>query len=222
VSSDLASVVLIRHARSIANDDPGVYRTMADHVIPLARPDDDAAAIAAGRVVRELGIDPARVCSWCSTYLRCAQTEALVLAEAFGGDAPVIPRRPSFLLREQDFGDWDSLTEEEMAAADPVRYARRRRLTDALGRFYFRYPNGESRADVTLRISAFIGKVHRSRHPHHLVFLHGVTQRAFRMAWLNRSVEWFENAPNPGNAEVVILERDLEGRWADRILDVEP
>jgi 2,3-bisphosphoglycerate-dependent phosphoglycerate mutase len=218
----IASIVLVRHARSIANDDPAIYKVMADHVIPLARPDDDAAALDAGRALAALGLDPAETCSWCSTYLRCAQTEALVLNQAFGIDAGRVLRRPSFLLREQDFGDWDSPTEGEMAAADPERYARRRRLSDALGRFYFRYPNGESRADVTLRIATFIGKMHRSRYPHHLVFLHGVTQRAFRMAWLNRSVEWFETEPNPGNAQVVIIARDRGGAWADRVLEPRP
>src|SRR5262249_905370 len=162
----------------------------------------DPAALGAGRALAGLGLDPTETCSWCSTYLRCAQTEALVLGEAFGGAAGRVLRRPSFLLREQAFAAWASLTQAQMPATDPARYVRRRRLSDALGRFYFRYPNGESRADVTLRISTFIGKVHRSRYPHHVVFLHGVTQRAFRMAWLNRSVEWFEGEPNPGNAEV--------------------
>jgi broad specificity phosphatase PhoE len=222
VTSTIASILLVRHARSIANDDATVYRRMADHVIPLVRPDDDPAARAAGQAVGRLGLDPAATCSWCSTYLRCAQTEALVLGSAFGAEAGRVLRRPSYLLREQDFGDWDSLTEGEMAAADPARYERRRRLTDSLGRFYFRYPNGESRADVTLRIATFIGKVHRSRYPHHIVFLHGVTQRAFRMAWLNRSVDWFEGARNPGNAEVEIIERDADGVWQDRIVEVEP
>ena len=65
-------------------------------------------------------------------------------------------------------------------------------------------------------MAIFVGKVHRSRYPHHIVFLHGVTQRAFRMTWLDRTPEWFEDEPNPENASVVLLERDAHGRWADR------
>jgi 2,3-bisphosphoglycerate-dependent phosphoglycerate mutase len=220
---DIQLVVLVRHARSVANDDPRVYLTTPDHVIPLARPADDEAALAAGRAIRRLGLMPAGLCSWCSSYLRCAQTEALVLDAAFGPAASSVRRRASFLLREQEFGDWDSLSEEEMQAADPVRYERRRRLSDAYGRFYFRYPGGESRADVTQRVTLFIGKLHRSRYPAHIVFLHGVTQRAFRMSWLDRSVEWFEREPNPANASVLVLERDPQsGRWADRDLVTSP
>jgi broad specificity phosphatase PhoE len=75
-----------------------------------------------------------------------------------------------------------------------------------------------SRADVTQRISIFIGKLHRTRYAHHIVFLHGVTQRAFRMAWLNLSVDWFEEEPNPPNASVLLLYRGEDRRWTERYL----
>ncbi len=218
MNKHIQTVLLIRHARSTANDDPAVYRTTPDHRIPLSAPENDLQALAAGDTLARLGLDPAEVCAWCSTYLRCGQTERLVLARAFGERAGVVQRRSSFLLREQEFGDWDCLTEQEMEASDPVRYAKRKRLTDNAGRFYFRYPGGESRADVTQRSSIFIGKVHRSRYPHHVVFLHGVTQRAFRMAWLNLSVDWFEEEPNPPNASVLLIRRGEDGRWAERYL----
>ena len=211
------TILLVRHARSIANDDPDVYRKTPDHVIPLARPHDDPAALAAGDAIARLQLRPEETCSWCSTYLRCQQTETLVLSRAFGDSARAVRSRSSFLLREQEFGDWDSLTQDEVAAADPVRYARRRRLTDNYGRFYFRYPGGESRADVAQRLTIFIGKVFRSPLQHHLVFLHGVTQRAFRMSFLNLSVDWFEEEPNAENASVLLLDRSGK-RWCERYL----
>jgi 2,3-bisphosphoglycerate-dependent phosphoglycerate mutase len=219
----IKSIVLVRHARSIANDDPTVYRRIPDHAIPLAEPESDAAALAAARAIAALGLDPARTCVWCSTYLRCAQTEALVLAHAFGEGAARVRRRESFLLREQEFGDWDGLDEAEMAAQDPERYEKRRRMSDLWGRFYFRYLNGESRADVVQRMAVFIGKIHRSQFDHHLVFLHGVTQRAFRMAWLNRSPAWFEHEQNPPNASVLRVHRDDPcGMWGEEWLAEPP
>jgi len=216
--STLRSVILVRHARSTANDDPSLYRIIPDHAIPLADPAADPAALAAAAAIARLGLEPGDLCSWCSTYLRCRQTEKLILGAAYGAAAEKVRRRSSFLLREQEFGDWDSLDEEEIAARDPVRFAKRKLLEDNLGRFYFRYPGGESRADVTQRIALFIGKMHRSRYPHHIIFLHGVTQRAFRMTWLDRSPDWFEEEPNPANASVVVIERDQRGWWADRAL----
>jgi 2,3-bisphosphoglycerate-dependent phosphoglycerate mutase len=217
MNSEIESIVLIRHACSTANLDPRVYLTTPDHAIPLARPDTDEQALEAGNVMATLALDPGTICSWSSTYLRCKQTEAIVLRTAFGDDADTIRYRESFLLREQDFGDWDSLNEAEIEAQDPARFAKRKRMTDHLGRFYFRYPNGESRADVVQRIAIFIGKIHRSRYRHHVIFLHGVTQRAFRMAWFNYPVDWFESEPNPQNASVLVIRRDAStGRWAER------
>ncbi|MEZ4399023.1 MAG: histidine phosphatase family protein [Kofleriaceae bacterium] len=218
MDSSVELIALVRHGRSIANDDPGVYQVMPDHVIPLTRPDDDPEARRAGAQLAALGLDPDGVCAWRSPYLRCVQTEALVMGRALGDRFADVRRRDSFLLREQEFGDWDGLDDAGMAALDPVRFARRTRLSDHLGRFYFRYPGGESRADVVQRLAIFLGKLQRSHYRQHVVFLHGVTQRAFRMAWFNRSVEWFEEEPNPANASVLVIERGPDGAWADRYL----
>lgn len=218
MNSSIQTVVLIRHARSVANDDPSVYRTMSDHAIPLVRPDDDPAALAAGDALAALEFDPSLVCAWYSPYLRTRQTQRLVLTRAFGASELMVSRRESFLLREQEFGDWDSLTDAEIAVRDPERYARLQRMTDSLGRFYFRYPHGESRADVVTRITLLLGKVQRSRFRHHVVFLHGVTQRAFRMAWLNHPAEWFERERNPANASMLRIVRDELGRWREDVL----
>lgn len=219
MDSTIDRILLVRHARSVANVDPTVGLSTPDHAIPLVDPDADEEAREAGAVVSGLGIDPASVCSWSSSFLRCRQTEAIVLERAFGDALGAIHRRESFLLREQDFGDWDGLTDAEIEERDPQHWEKRRRALDTLGIFYFRYPNGESRADVVERMSTFIGKIHRSRYRTHLIFLHGVTQRAFRMAWMNRSVEWFEAEPNPENASVLLIERDpVTTRWTDRYM----
>jgi len=51
-----------------------------------------------------------------------------------------------------------------------------------------------------------------------VIFLHGVTQRAFRMAWLNHSVDWFEEEPNPPNGSVLLIRRGEDRRWLERYL----
>jgi broad specificity phosphatase PhoE len=219
MDSTIDRILLVRHARSVANVDPAVGLSTPDHMIPLVDPDADAEAHAAADAIAGLGIDADSVCSWSSSFLRCRQTEGIVLARAFGIAGAAVNRRESFLLREQDFGDWDGLTDEEIEERDRARWEKRRRAQESLGIFYFRYPNGESRADVVERMSIFIGKIHRSRYRTHIVFLHGVTQRAFRMAWMNRSVEWFEAEQNPVNASVLLIERDpATTRWTDRYL----
>jgi broad specificity phosphatase PhoE len=217
MKNGIRSILLVRHDASIANVDASVYKRMPDHVIPLAEMDSArvkrAAALVAGG-----GITPEHTCSWCSPYVRCRQTEEGVLRHAFGAGASRVRRRESFLLREQEFGDWDTLTDEEAKRDLPRSWAKRELLTDNQGKFYYRYPNGESRADVVLRVIALIGKIHRSDFPVHLVFLHGVTQRAFRMAWLNLGVDWFEDEPNPENASVLHIWRDAKRSWVEKYL----
>ncbi len=218
MNTDVETIALVRHGRSTANDDPRVYLTTPDHVIPLSRPTDDPESLLAGDRLATLGYAAADVCSWRSPYLRCVQTEELVMRRALGDGFAQIKRRDSVLLREQEFGDWDGLDEAGMLALDPVKYARRARMTDHRGRFYFRYPSGESRADVVQRMSIFLGKLHRTRFRHHVIFLHGVTQRAFRMAWFNASSDWFEAEPNPANASVLVIRRDHEHKWVEQPL----
>ena len=213
----IETVLLIRHDLSEANLDPSVYKRQPDHTIRLAEPRSERLA-RAGQIVRGLSVPVSRTVSWCSPYVRCAQTEAAVLDHAFGEEAQLVRRREAFLLREQDFGDWDSLTDDEARAELPASFAKRQRLSDNLGKFYFRYPNGESRADVAQRIVLFFGKLHRSDYAHHLVFLHGVSQRAFRMAWMNLNVDWFEEEPNPTNASVLLIRRDAAGQWREQYL----
>lgn len=187
-------------------------------MIPLANPENDPRAALAAEALRAFLLPVEDTCCWSSTYLRCRQTEAQVTGALFGAEGDLLRRRVSFLLREQEFGDWDGLEDEECARVYPDHWAKRQRLVDALGRFYFRYPNGESRADVVQRVGTFLGKIHRSRYRNHLVFLHGVTQRAFRMAWFDRLPEWFETESNPTTASVLLIERDDRGWWQERFL----
>ncbi len=218
MNRDIDTLVLVRHARSTANEDDLVYKTTPDHVIPLLRPGSDPAALEAGAKIAALGLDASQTCCWCSPYLRCRQTEAIVVPRAFGEAAHAIDRRESFLLREQEFGDWDGLSDQEIAASDPVRSARYKLMTDARGQFYFRLPNGESRADVVERVTLFIGKLHRSQFRNHIITSHGVTQRALRMSWHNRSVDWFESERNPVNASVLVIRRGADGGWTEEYL----
>ncbi len=209
--------MLVRHDVSTANLDPLVYKRQPDHTIPLADPASPRLE-KAGLALRGLALPAAETVSWCSTYVRCRQTEAAVLGHAFGPAATQVRRRETFLVREQDFGEWDGLTDDEAEAQLPASWRKRQMLSDNLGRFYFRYPNGESRADVVTRTMTFFGKLHRSDFRHHLLFLHGVSQRALRMAWMNLPVDWFEEEPNPPNASVLVIQRDAAGVWRDRYL----
>ncbi|MEZ0227618.1 MAG: histidine phosphatase family protein [Planctomycetota bacterium] len=195
--SSIRTVYLVRHGESEANLDPTAYKK-GDHAIGLTPRGAEQAIAAAERLAREIaakhpGGDPI---VWTSPYERCRRTAAPI-AERLG-----CPLKENVLIREQEFGLFDGLTDDECGDRFPEWIDRQKRLTACLGKFYFRYPGGESRADVAQRVHQFFGTLHRDEHDPVVVVCHGVTIRAFLMMWLHYSVEWFEKEANPANCSI--------------------
>ena len=73
-----------------------------------------------------------------------------------------------------------------------------------------RMPLGESRFDVVSRVSRVIDQILLDEHYMGIrdvvIVSHGITLRAFAMAWLERTAEWMEREPNPLNASVRLIE----------------
>ena len=90
------------------------------------------------------------------------------------------------------------------------------------GRFFYRFPNGESGADVYDRVSTWLESLHRelefgvamSAESTVLLVTHGLTARLFLMRWYRWSVDTFEATETPGNAAILVMERDALGRYA--------
>jgi broad specificity phosphatase PhoE len=123
------------------------------------------------------------------------------------------------MLREREYGDWDGFSAEQITERDPERATKFARIADPYAKFYFRYPNGESHADVAQRAAAFIARLHHSRCRHHVLFVHGVVQRAIRMVWFDRTIEWMESQPTPANASVLAIRRSRDRKtWTEDYL----
>jgi 2,3-bisphosphoglycerate-dependent phosphoglycerate mutase len=195
--SSVRTIYLVRHGESEANLDPTAYKK-GDHAIGLTARGTEQALAAAERLYTEIstkhpGGDPI---VWTSPYERCRQTAAPFAARL--GCA----LKENVLIREQEYGLFDGLTDDECGERYPEWIDRQKRLTACLGKFYFRYPGGESRADVAQRVHQFFGTLHRDEFDPVVVVSHGVTTRAFLMMWLHLSVEWFEKEPNPTNCSI--------------------
>ena len=85
---------------------------------------------------------------------------------------------------------------------------------DSFGRFYYRFPEGESGLDVYNRVTAFIATLYRewSRIPNLeditvIMVCHGLSLRLFIMRWFRYTVSDFENSRNPPNGAVIVLNR---------------
>lgn len=202
-------IYLVRHGESAANLNKALNMSLADHTIPLS----DAGqrqAVAAGEFLRgQLLLDSNRmdrtpnVAMYVSPYLRTRQTAEGLLHSL---QDMVSSCHESIHLREQEFGLFDGVPDEDLPLEYPREHAHYQKHVDQGGKFYARMPMGESRCDVAQRVHQFFGTLHRDHDRHGVdiavIVSHGVTTRCFTMMWANHPVEWMEAEPNPGNCSI--------------------
>ncbi|MFG3044097.1 histidine phosphatase family protein [Streptomyces sp. NPDC048202] len=195
-------IVLVRHGESVGNVDDSVYEREPDHALALTDRGREQAE-ETGKHLREIFGDE-RVSVYVSPYRRTHET-----LDTFRLDPELIRVREEPRLREQDWGNWQE--------RDDVRLQKAYR--DAYGHFFFRFPQGESGADVYDRVGGFLESLFRSfEEPDHppnvLLVTHGLAMRLFCMRWFHWTVAEFESLSNPGNAEVRMLVLGEDGKYA--------
>ena len=208
--------------------DETLYCRVPDPEIALTRKGHTQAA-EAGRLIRETCEregTPYKLFFYTSPYKRTKQTAAGV-ASAFPADAVmgvrearpacgiIAPRRHAAhactlgsaqepQLREQDFGNFQ----------DSATVLRKKTERESYGRFFYRFPNGESGADVYDRLTVFedhlVRDIDAGRFPEgtHLVLVtHGLALRIFLARWFHWTVAETESAWNPPNCVPLVMER---------------
>lgn len=215
----LMRILLVRHGESLGNVDANIHRVMADHAIPLSDRGHDQAREAGRRIDEHFsGLfgspeKSPRIRLWLSPYERTRQT-ADGITEIAG--RWINDRKEHILLCEQQFGLFDGIPDEELPELYPNEHAHYEKLCRFEGKFWARFPLGESRFDVATRVHQAFGSFQRDHSfdgiENLVVICHGVTLRAFVMMWTHRSPEWFEAEPNPHNCAIRLLEHgDDEG-----------
>ncbi|MCA9717322.1 MAG: histidine phosphatase family protein, partial [Myxococcales bacterium] len=196
-----ALIILVRHGESEGNADHTLYRSKPDNLIELTD-EGSAQARVAGRRVRAI-VGPRRCAFVVSPFERTLQT-ARNLRLAF--DAGQITRASiEPLIREQEFGN--------LQGDD---FARFRREQQRVGRFWYRFPTGESGADVYSRTRAWWdGDVLRlNTRPGVppvdalIVVTHGLTMRLILMQLFGWSPNTFGTVWNADHCDCYVLRRD--------------
>lgn len=192
-------IILVRHGQSEGNVNKKIYKEIPDYSIPLTEEGHTQAMLVGKKLAKIIGAAPVQF--YVSPFWRTRQT-FLNIANQFLSTNIQYYEDPR--LREQEWGqelverkgvDWD----EEKAR-------------DAYGHFYWRFPEGESCADVFDRMSDFMGTLFRDfekpSFPRNVIIVtHGMAIRLFIMRFFHASVEEFESWANPRNCEYLLLER---------------
>mmetsp|Transcript_27610 Transcript_27610/g.36226 ORF Transcript_27610/g.36226 Transcript_27610/m.36226 type:complete len:304 (-) Transcript_27610:154-1065(-) len=194
-------IILLRHGESRGNRDETAYVHCPDWKIPLTRK-GWADARLAGDVVKEI-VKDAPIFFYTSPYLRTKQTLAGMLG-AFEGNH-IIGVREEPRITEQQFGNFQNVLTIKNAKDERARF----------GRFYYRFPQGESGLDVYNRVTSFIATMFRdfanpniaSPDLNIVVVTHGLTLRLLVMRWFQYTIQDFEESHNPPNGGCVVMER---------------
>lgn len=199
-------IILVRHAQSEGNVDNMAYTYIPDPQVPLTET-GRAQAKAAGQKIKRsveaaIGSSDYRLFFYTSPYKRSLQTYEGI-CQAFSSQQ-VKGVQEEVQLREQDFGNFQDQDGIKREKAERLRF----------GRFFYRFPNGESGADVYDRITIFedhmIRDINAGRFSNNtslVLVTHGLALRIFLMRWFHWTVDQFLNVFNPGNAEPLVLER---------------
>ncbi|XP_038998868.1 phosphoglycerate mutase-like protein AT74 [Hibiscus syriacus] len=141
-------IILVRHGESEGNKDPSVYKTTPDYKISLTEHGRALARLAGSRL-RDLisSKGPSqhwRIYFYVSPYER-TQSTLREIGKSFSKKR-VIGVREGCRIGEQDFGNFQ--------VAERMRITKETR--ENFGRLFYRFPEGESAADVFVLVSSML------------------------------------------------------------------
>lgn len=201
-------IILIRHGESEGNVDKTIYTRKPDWKLELTSVGKLQAqnALEAYKIIIEkieeddyvryhVRADGKNTMAYCSPLVRAVET--LEPFKPITYKTHYDPR-----IREQEWGNFQQTLTKEIREE---RYK--------FGSFFYRFPFGESGADVYDRISSFFDTMYRDFEKKEfpinaLISTHGLTAKVFLMRWLHWSVEEFEYYDTPDNCQLLIMERD--------------
>lgn len=193
-------IILIRHGECHGNRDLEQFATVPDYTIELTEKGMEQAREAGAKLKTLVGDES--VYFYISPFWRTRSTFEQI-AGSFPRNQFIYSEEPR--LREQEWGYLRTHSELKELLRERKEY----------GSFYYRFPGGEAASDVYDRINDFLGSLHRDmNHPDYpqncVLITHSLAIRLFIMRWFHLTVEEFEVMKSPKNAELIVLEYNLE------------
>ena len=188
------NIILLRHAESLGNADKEIYSKIPTHAFGVTEKGKSQAQEAAKKIIDITGTTSA-LKTYVSPYKRTRET----LQELQKTSLNLYPIYEDPRLREQDHGHLRNDEEREKLKKECFSYSQ----------FYYRFPNGESGADVYSRVSSFLESLHRSftdnNYENYLIITHGLTAKIFLMRWFHKTVEEYESWDHLENCGMYIM-----------------
>lgn len=211
-------IILARHGESEGNVDSKKYCHIADPKIRLT----ETGALQAqrcGQKIRTMIEKSHPKGDWLVHFYVSPYTRTLCTLKEIGRafeKEHIVGVREEPRIREQDFGNFQN--KMKMIEVKEIR--------QRFGRFFYRFPEGESAADVFDRVTSFLESLWRdidmnrlNKHTNQkevnlVIVSHGVTMRVFLMRWFKWTTEQFEMLNNPTNCEVRVMQLGEGGEYS--------
>ena len=197
------TIILVRHGESEANADKTMWKKIPDNLMGLTAIGKEQ-AIQIGRRISKILVGCHRVHLVVSPFERTLQTAA-AMRSAF--EHLIVRTDIESRIREQEMGNLQNEAE--------FRNFRKQQLK--VGRFWYRFPTGESGADVLDRVKSWWFesvltvnmRVGYESIDAMVVVTHGLTMRFILMQLFGWSPTTFHSVWNAGNCDIYVLRKDL-------------
>lgn len=199
------NIILVRHGQSEGNVDKTIYSRKPDYTLNLTQTGIQQAVDVGKEISHNIVGRGNQTAFYVSPFFRTRQT-AECIQQSFHN--MIWKSYEDVRLREQEWGGHISQGFNEDHETQ----------RDEHGTFYWRFPNGESCADVFDRVSDFMNTLYRDFEkpdfPNNTVIVtHGMAMRVFLMRWLHLTVEQFELLANPSNCGIYHLRLGVHNKY---------
>lgn len=209
-------IILVRHGESEGNVDPNKYMIFHDHKIKLT---DNGVkqAINAGKEIKKIiKNDPLNV--YVSPYIRTKETWEGI-KKGLNRNNITLEFDPR--IREQEHKIFKTKEQRTNIFKEQKKFSK----------FFYRFGNGESGADVHSRVCSFLNELAIKRvvfkeRKDYLIVSHAITLSSMLMKFLNLSIDEFDQLIQPEKCSPIVLktkdfkkvELDLDNTFGNKEL----
>ena len=197
-------IFLIRHGESMQNTKENYNVGLPDHKVYLTEKGKEEAMNAAyflKKYIADNNIDLSNSVMWVSPYTRTRET-----ANIINGILNIKKVKEDVTLIEQQYGLFSDKELEKIKALYPDQFAYYDNYYQNEGKFYAKFPQGESPLEVALRTKQFINTIYRDKEDVLFVVSHGTTIKTLVMNFFHYTPEWYSSELTPGNCSIRLIE----------------
>ena len=205
----MVRVFLIRHGESMLNTGENYEKKLPDHKVYLTENGINQAN-ESGKFLKDYiekeNISLENATLFVSPYERTRQT-----ARELNKYLNITDIKEDIALVEHQYGLFENVEEEKWGELFDKEFALYDNYNGKDGRFYVKFPQGESPFDVAMRVRMFISTLFRDIEEGKDTFFivaHGTSIRAFLLDWFHYSPEWFASEANMTNCSIRLIEKE--------------